>query len=149
MAKNSALRTDFEDDVDEPQSQAAAAPAAGKDSDGVPYCVKHHCRMKQTSGGKAGSPMAYFKCPVDGCEEKEKRIKSPRSIPADPLKCPRCLGLSPQPVMERDAKVSTMMYSILKCPCCGHKSAPMPRPEFVANHSRNRGLPKVEEIGAR
>src|SRR5437870_888699 len=104
MAK-STPRTDFEDEVIDDQSSQAAAPAV-KDSDGVPYCVKHHCRMQQTSAGKAGSPVAYFKCPVDGCEEKGKRIKSVKSVPGDPLKCQRCAKLSPQPVMERDNAVS-------------------------------------------
>lgn len=143
MAKNTGLQTDFEDDI------GVAPVAAEKDMDGVPYCVKHHCRMHQTSGGKAGSPVAYFKCPVDGCEEKAKRVKTAKSVPAEPMKCPRCMGLSPQPIMERDNGVSTLMYSILKCPCCGHKSATMPRPEFVANHASARGFLKPEEIGSR
>jgi hypothetical protein len=147
MAK-STPRTDFEDEVLDEQTPAEATPPE-KDKDGVPYCVKHHCRMQQTSGGKAGSPVAYFKCPVDGCDEKAKRVKSVRSVPTDAMKCSRCAGLSPRPIMERDAAVSTLMYTILKCPCCGHKSSPQPRPEFVANHARGRGVPQVEEIGAR
>ena len=149
MARNTAPQTDFEDDVDE-KTTPEPLPAVGKDETGVPYCAKHHCQMQQTSGGKAGSPVAYFKCPVSGCEEKGKRVKSAKSvIPADPLKCPRCAGLAQQPVMERDDKVSTLMYTILKCPCCGHKSAAMARPEFVANHARARAAMQVEDIGAR
>lgn len=147
MAKTAAPPTDFEEEIEEQGRPELQAPAVEKD--GQPYCVKHHCRMQQTSGGKAGSPYSYCKCPVEGCEEKAKRIKTAKSVPADPLNCPRCLGLSPKPIMERDDRVSTLMYSILKCPCCGHKSSPMPRPEFVANHARSRGIPQVEDVGAR
>lgn len=146
MAKQPLTATDFDDDLEE-QARPAAAP---KDDDGVPYCPKHHCRMRQTSGGKAGSPVAYHKCPVEGCEEKAKRVKSARPvIPAEPLYCPRCSGVRPQPVMERDPKVSTQMYTILKCPCCSHKSSPLPRPEFVVNHARARGVVPTEELGGR
>ena len=113
MAKQSTPATDFTDD--ELELETRPTPAAGKDEDGVPYCVKHHCRMVQTSGGKAGSPVSYHKCPVEGCEEKAKRIKSAKPvIPADPLLCPRCAGLSPCPVMERDATASNSMYTVLK-----------------------------------
>ena len=76
MAKQtSAPQTDFDDELEEQTRPAAqeSTPVA-KDEDGVPYCAKHHCRMKMSSGGKAGSPVAYYKCPVDGCEEKGKRM---------------------------------------------------------------------------
>lgn len=151
MAKQTAtMATDFEDEQLELQTRPNATPAVEKDEDGVPYCVKHHCRMKQTSGGKAGSPVSYHKCPVEGCEEKAKRIKGARPvIPAEPLLCPRCAGITPRPVMGRDPKTSTAMYTILKCPCCGHKSSPMPHPDFVANHAKARGVVPVEELGAR
>jgi len=149
MAKQTAApQTDFDDELEEQTRPAAqeSTPVA-KDEDGVPYCAKHHCRMKISSSGKAGSPVAYYKCPVEGCEEKGKRIKTAAAkIPADPLKC---AGLTPQPVMERDATASNAMYTILKCPVCNHKSGAMPRPEFVASHERNRKQIQVADIGAR
>lgn len=150
MAKQtSAPQTDFDDELEEQTRPATQEPAA-KDEDGVPYCAKHHCRMKIASSGKAGSPVAYYKCPVDGCEETGKRIKAAAAkIPAEPLKCYRCAGLHPQPIMERDPKASTPMYTILKCPVCKHKSGAMPRPEFVASHERNRKQMPVSDIGAR
>ena len=152
MAKQTAApQTDFDDELEEQTRPAAqeSTPVA-KDEDGVPYCAKHHCRMKISSSGKAGSPVAYYKCPVEGCEEKGKRIKTAAAkIPADPLKCHRCAGLTPQPVMERDATASNAMYTILKCPVCNHKSGAMPRPEFVASHERNRKQIQVADIGAR
>lgn len=159
MAKTNALPTDFDDDViDEAEettttselSTGSESPAAGKDEAGIPYCVKHHCRMKQVSGGKKGSSVAYYKCPVDGCEEKAKRIKWKKAIvPTEPHLCPRCVNVSPRPIMARDPKLSTGFYTILKCPCCGHKSAPMPRPEFVASHAASRGQVQEEDLGAR
>lgn len=152
MAKVNALPTDFDDELLEEvtESPTAELPAAGKDEAGIPYCVKHHCRMKQTSGGKKGSSVAYYACPVDGCEEKAKRIKSTKAVvPTDPHLCPRCVNVSPRPIMERDAKLSNGFYTLLKCPVCGHKSAPMPRPEFVAGHAASRGQVQEEDLGTR
>ena len=143
----SALKTDFDDEI---EVQDVVAPPVGKDEDGVPYCAKHHCRMKTASGGKKGSPVTYFACPVDGCEEKAKRIKTTKPIiPADPHPCPRCSGVSSRPIMERNQKLSNAMYTILQCPCCGHKSAPMARPEFVHNHAASRNLVTEPDLGAR
>lgn len=152
MAKGqqqAAAATDFDDDLEQ-QTRPDETSAAPKDDDGVPYCAKHHCRMKQTSGGKAGSPVAYHKCSVEGCEETAKRVKSARPvIPAEPLLCHHCSGVSPRPIMERDPKASTLMYTILRCPCCGYKSSPLPRPEFVASHAQSRGKIPVEDLGGR
>jgi len=146
MAKQ--LQTDFSDEeMDEQTAPAKALPAVERDESGTPYCAKHHCRMKITTSGKAGSLVAYFKCPVEGCEEKGKRVKPCRSvIPADPHTCPRC---PTHPIMERDVRISSMSYTILKCPVCGHKSAPMPRPELVAQHEMARKPLVVEDIGSR
>jgi len=143
------LKTDFEDDFEETPKQVEAV-TVDRDEDGVPYCVKHHCRMKQTSGGKKGSPAAYFACPVDGCTEKAKRIKTKKAIiPSEPHLCPRCVNVSPRPIMARDDKLSNAMYSILKCPCCGYKTAPMPRPEFVHNHAQSMKKTVEPDLGAR
>lgn len=151
MAKAPAApQTDFYDELEEQTRPDAPLPNVAKDEDGVPYCAKHHCRMQQYSGSKAGSPVSHYKCPVDGCGETGKRIKAAAAkIPAEPLKCHRCAGLNPQPIMERDPKSSTPMYTILKCPICNHKSGAMPRPEFVASHERNRKQAAVADIGAR
>ena len=153
MAKQTATQTDFDDDAEiEEKTRPDTQVTTPKDDDGVPYCAKHHCRMRQVSGGKAGSGVAYHKCPVDGCEETAKRIKATKPaavIPSEALLCARCSGLTPRPIMERDAKVSSLMYTILKCPVCGHKSQPMPRPEFVANHARARGVVSVPDLGSR
>ena len=146
MAKQTPLQTDFEDDEEKP----VVLPAVEKDESGVPYCAKHHCRMRQTSAGKAGSPVAYFKCPAEGCDEKGKRVKSTKSvIPSEPCVCQRCARLDSRQVMERDVRLSTAMYTILRCPGCKGTSAPLPRPEFVENHARSRGRAPAEELGSR
>jgi len=150
MAKQTSPQTDFDEELEEQTRPEQALPNVAKDEDGVPYCAKHHCRMKQYSGTKAGSSVAHYKCPATGCEETGKRIRAVAAkIPAEPLMCHRCAGLDPQPVMERDPKSSTPMYTILKCPVCNHKSGAMPRPEFVASHDRNRKQAPVADIGAR
>lgn len=143
---NQNLPTDFEDDA--PIDQSAPVPTP-KDENGIPYCLKHHCRMKQISGGKKGAPAAYFSCPVDGCEETAKRIKTANesSIPAEPQCCPRCSKGDKRVVLERSQKHSTGYYSILAC-SCGFKSSPMPRPEFVAVQ-RMAKRAAVENIGSR
>lgn len=147
MAKDKQPATDFSDDVEDKTSSAEELPTVEKAEDGTPYCALHHCKMKQTSGGKAGSPVAYFKCPVDGCEEKGKKVKTSKSvIPSEPHTCSRCGGV---PVMSRDPKLSRATYTILRCPECGHKSAPMPRPEFVHGFDRARGALAVEPLGMR
>lgn len=143
-----ALKTDFDDEIE--TQETPVTTAVDKDEDGVPYCVKHHCRMKQYSGSKKGSSVAHYSCPVDGCTEKSKRIKTSKPIiPAEPHVCPRCSSIKPRPIMERNARLSNAMYTLLQCPCCGHKSAPMPRPEFVHNHAQARSAITEPELGAR
>lgn len=151
MAPGRPLQTDFDDSEISEGTNQADAPLVEKDESGTPYCVNHHVRMKQMSGGKKGSAVAYFGCPVDGCEEKAKRIKSAKSvIPSEPHLCPRCTGPDgKRPVMQRNARLSSAFYTILECGCCSHKSSPMPRPEFVANHERSRRVHAEENLGAR
>jgi len=146
MAKQQAVtQTDFSDEPTEENTKPL--PAVDVNENGTPYCAKHYCKMRRVSGGNAGSIVDYHKCPVDGCDEKAKRVKLLKSvIPSEPLRCHRC---PTHPVMERADKISTGHYTILACPGCGTKSAPMPRPEFVANHARARGLKPVEDLGSR
>lgn len=158
------LPTDFEDDVLDQAESSAAAEATpvvdtdqpnadnGKDQDGVPYCVRHHCRMKHASSGRKGSKVAYYKCPVKGCDETAKRIKTGReqSIPTEPRCCGRCVDGKGDPVvMERDDRLSKPFYSILRCPACQAKTEPLPRPEFVASHGVARRRQHVPDVGDR
>lgn len=134
------------DDGDRPSDGPA------KDSDGVPYCRKHHCRMKQASGGKKGGPKLYYSCPVPGCEERSQKIKTPREcvVPAQPLECPRCSKDGKPVYCERDKKSSTAAMVILRCPRCQWKSSAMAVPQLAAAHLMQRQRPEpVEEIGSR
>lgn len=149
-AQNS-LPTDFDDDDPVAESKPECSTAAVKDEDGVPYCLNHHVRMKQTSAGKKGSAISYFGCPVDGCQERAKRIKTRNesSIPTEPACCPRCSKGKEKVVLERVKRLSTGFYTILGCTVCNYKSSPMPRPEYVASQQRQKSREHVADIGDR
>lgn len=127
--------------------------AAAKDTDGVPYCRVHHCRMEQKSGGKKSSPTVYYGCKVEGCEEKAQRIKTKNEgiVPPQPLPCARCSKGGKPVYCERDPKSSTPASVILKCPRCGWKSNAMVVPALAAAHlaSRHRERPTAPDLGAR
>ena len=122
-----------------------------KDNDGVPYCRLHHCRMKQSSGGRKGSPSAYYSCPVPKCGEKSQKIKTRREsvVPSKPVICPRCSKGDDPSFCERDPKCSTAASVILKCPRCGWKSVAMAVPQLAAAHFARRTESPPAEIGER
>ncbi len=84
------MKTETPMALDDATDVGASVPA--KDNDGVPYCQKHHCRMTPAGGGKKGSSTTYFACPVGGCGERAKMIRTsnPGVVPPQPLGCPRC-----------------------------------------------------------
>lgn len=136
--------------LDDDLTAADAQPA--KDNDGIPYCRTHHCRMKQTSGGKKGAPTAYFGCPVKGCKQTQQMIKSdkPGVVPAQPQECPHCKRRKKVVFCERDERGSSAMMVILKCPECNWRSSGFAVPQLAAAHFA-RGKPRLEEpeVGAR
>lgn len=127
----------------------AASPA--RDVDGIPYCRKHHCRMKQSSGGKKDGATAYYKCPVDGCTEREQVIKTanPAVVPSKPLACARCSKNGEEVICERDPTASTAQMVILKCPRCQWKSTGLAVPHLAAAMLSRRTPGRLEEIGER
>lgn len=147
-SQSTSARTDFDDEPTEANTAPMPTlPTVGVNETGTPYCAKHHVKMLRVSGGNAGSSVDYHRCPVEDCTEKAKRYKGQKSvIPSEPLRCHRC---PTHPIMERDVRISTGHYTILSCPGCSGKSAPMPRPEFVSNHERARGVVPVDDLGAR
>jgi hypothetical protein len=138
--------------LDDEPNGSDAQPA--KDTDGIPYCQKHHCRMKQGCGGKKNAPTSYYYCKVKGCGESGQRIKTPNPgvVPGEPLACPRC-SKGGKPVHgERDPKASTAAMVILKCPSCGWKSSAFAVPQLAAAHfaARQQGRkPPIENLGDR
>ncbi len=126
-----------------------AMPA--KDVDGIPYCRKHHCRMKQKSGGKKESPTVYYGCPVPKCKEKSQIIKTthPGVVPAQPQPCPRCSKGAEPAFCERDEHSSTAASVILRCPDCGWKSSALAVPQLAAAHFARRREPPITNIGDR
>lgn len=142
------MKTESPMALDDSLDTGAAAPT--KDNDGVPYCQVHHCRMKQTSGGKKESVVAYYSCCVKGCDEKAKMIKTsnPGVVPPQPLCCPRC---KPDQICERDKDASTAASVILRCPRCSWKSGAMPVPQLAAAHfaARKPSREREPNIGDR
>lgn len=142
---------DKDDIVEQAVDQDQLQNGHAKDADGIPYCVLHHCRMKQVSGGKKGSGAAYYACPVPNCEQTAKRVKtnSPGIVPPNPVTCQRC-STDRKPVFcERNPRRSTAAHSVLSCPECGWSSTAMVRPELVAAELTRRNRMPAEEIGRR
>lgn len=124
-----------------------------RDEDGIPYCRKHHCRMKQTSGGKKGSKVAYYACPVPQCKERAMQVKTKNEgiVPKQPMICPACRNRGKKVFMARDDDVSTNAETVLRCPSCRRNGGLFPVPQIVAAQlaRREKRRSPDEEIGAR
>lgn len=114
---------------DEPLS--GGNPDNQTDLDGIPYCRKHHCRMKLTSGAAKSRGKDYFRCQVDGCTETGVRIRAIRDtvVPASPQMCGRCKTPT---VCERHEQRSTGAMVVLCCPKCGWALPPLAVPQLAA-----------------
>jgi hypothetical protein len=85
----------------------------------------------------------HYKCPVDGCTEREKRARPTLRIPVEPLMCPQktCLDGEGRKLvaLEVDATVveanAAQLHMI--CPACGFH-VNVPRPQFNATLARTR-----------
>ena len=130
------MQTDFEN----VEAEEAEPTARARDMDGVPYCRDHHCRMKQSSGGKKHSPTSYYKCPVPRCDAKAQMIKTRREqvVPPTPLVCPHCSSESKPVYCVRSKKHSTAAFVILVCPACEWKSNSLALPQLAAQHYDSR-----------
>lgn len=121
-----------------------------KDVDGIPFCITHHCRMKQRSGGGKNKAV-YYVCPVKGCETKAQTVQIERVVPGKPTECPRCKPKSI--VCERSPERSSGAFSILVCPGCGWASGPQPHPVFaeqdILRRQHGREETPVANIGDR
>lgn len=148
------LPTDFDDEIKNEDDSTQVLPQAAKDEDGVPYCRKHHCRMKRVSGGKKGSPTSYYQCPVVGCECKAQMIRTKREsvVPPAPVVCPRCSTDENPVVCERSDQHSRASSVVLQCPKCLWKSNALAVPTLAAQHFASRATQRYiasEGIGDR
>jgi len=124
-----------------------------RDLDGVPYCVRHHCRMKQYSGRKKDRAAAHYVCPVPGCNETAKVIRiGQRSVPAEPMQCPQCRKHGKEIYLERMPKDKTQRSATsvrLWCPVCELTVGPLALPNQAAAYAQQVKRAAVGQIGDR
>jgi len=113
-----------------------------RDNDGVPYCRKHHCRMRVVSGAGKTRGKDYLACPVEGCDERGTKIRNAtdRMVPSSPVMCPRC-----QCACVRHDRLSDHAGVVLVCPKC--KFSPgkfaLPQLEVARQVPRRADVPGV------
>lgn len=134
----------LDDDV-QPEAKPTEPPK--RDDDGVPICPVHVCRMVAKSSGPKGSRKAYYGCRVDGCKERNAKIRDTRDQwPKQETLCSKC-----QTPMEYHIEVAKQLQGAskarlpLKCPKCG-STAEMTDPRL---QSVMRQKPKTDTYGER
>jgi NAD-dependent dihydropyrimidine dehydrogenase PreA subunit len=137
-----------------PEKPAAEVPSGvDRDLDGMPYCVRHHCRMKQYSGRKRDRAAAHYVCPVPGCNETAKLVRlGQRSIPVEPMECPECRQRGEKVFLERMPEDRTLRSSTsvrLWCPHCEYAVGPLALPNQAAAYNQQVRRAAVGEIGHR
>lgn len=105
-----------------------------RDVDGIPYCARHHCRMKLASGAGKRTGKDYFRCPVPSCSERGTRIRTKveRIVPDNPQSCPRCSNGATQVFCEASKDRSNPAAIVLVCPNCGFSPGMFVRPQLEA-----------------
>ena len=99
---------------------AVESPPNGVDSaTGKPYCGRHNVLMVVTSSAEHAR---YYKCPVDGCEERSKRSRHGVTIPSRPTYCARVSCAPHNVAMEVDAAASSYGQLKMVCGRCGNAS---------------------------
>lgn len=113
--------------INEDIAPLPAAPARQGDQ-GRPYCSRHNCLMQAV--GSSPKETRYA-CPVELCDQKEKRARGTVQIPREPRPCPdvRCQGKAMQSFLEVDLRRSSMAHLCMVCPKCGY-DIKVPRPSF-------------------
>ncbi len=125
------------DDAAEEEKEQEGFAVDASDVDGVPYCRKHHVRMRRTSGGTGKK--VYYKCPVEGCDARGQviRTKVKKIVPQKVTICPRCKG---DIVCERNERLSDAMKVILTCPGCSWNSGALTLPHVEAGRLATKSL---------
>ena len=117
-------------DIDGAPVEVVAAPVnvVPQGSDGRPFCEKHNCLMV-ASGTK--DRVTYYKCPVPGCDCREKRARPTTPIPSAPQVCQFQTCKTPPQYLERDFDDKSIGQLAMVCPKCGNKHY-VTRPTYAA-----------------
>lgn len=132
--------------VPESPALAVESPPNGVDSrTGKPYCGRHNCLMRAASSREN---VVYYRCPVDGCDEREKRTRAGANVPAMPALCSRITCRDEKIALEVDAASSSIGQLKMVCRKCGQASY-VPAPGYAYSQARVRLEPPVEDFAAR
>lgn len=111
-----------------PQPPAPSPAPARQGDQGRPFCGKHNCLMKAVRSAK---DVTSYSCPVQLCDQKEKRARGSVQIPREPSRCPdvRCQSKTVESYLEVDLRRSSTAHLCMVCPKCGY-DIKVPRPTF-------------------
>lgn len=125
----------------------AAAPAArgNQGDEGRPYCERHNVLMVASGSRPA---VTLYRCPVEGCDARAKRVRPQFKIPAQPQMCPQRICADAPAALEVVARLSTLAQLHMACPRCGF-SLKVPRPQFGPQLASQRRRALVEDLGER
>jgi hypothetical protein len=122
-------------------------PTTGRQGDGSrPFCPTHNCLMKSQFSDKVAT---HYKCPVPGCEGKEKRARPAVKVPADPMRCSNrsCAGLENN-FLEVNVRLTSLANLHMECPNC-KQGVKVPRPSFAPRLAEQRRQEPAEDFGER
>lgn len=131
-----------------PALPAAEAPRGRQGDDSRPYCPRHNC-LCQAHG--TAENVTHYRCPVAGCDTREKKIRPSLKMPAAPQACPQrnCApaGDRPQVFLEVDTRLGSLAHLHMFCPQCGfHVNVPKPQFDGAAALRAQR---QAEDLAAR
>lgn len=117
-----------------------------------PCCERHVVLMQAYS---STDEKTYYRCPVPGCDEREKRVRVQVDIPSEPRACPQRTCRTPEGAptsyLELVPKLSSLAQLHMACPACRF-NLKIPRPQFaeqVKNEARRRRERAAESLDAR
>lgn len=99
-------------------SAATVAPGSPAATDtGRPFCERHNCLMI-ANGTK--DQVTYYRCPVPGCDCREKRARQTTPIPARPMTCAMasCTQGDERQYLAVVSERSTIAQLCMACPKC-------------------------------
>ena len=107
------------------------SPPNGVDAaSGRPYCGRHNVLMVAYSSAERAT---YYRCPVDGCTEREKIVRPGVKISSTPSYCPRATCAPQKLAMEVDVTGSSVGQLKMICRRCGNVSY-VPAPAYAVDY---------------